>query len=449
MTQQRANILNEFYAGASGRADGFRYFKNPSTLTKYFTAMKQLLVYYYRVVYKEDGHHTRTQPDQTLPADVIQPTTQQLQAMDEIMTALDHKDREKSEPALKHAIRRLYLALICHVVGSMPFKSPVLSFCAMLSRKVNRKGNGQWEEPGNYNSHLSALTWTAQLILFDYACFQEQDDEDQIPIFLAKICKRFFQQLAETPFGHILQWRLYLFRVRKAAIAKHQARWSLDRQTVEYRGVELQISHVSDLILSEYQQAHALLYDELLFKARDLVPMESWRLKDDLDLEDFGGSWLSHPGNSEFLKGAELALFRRIQSNAQLRAMFLTTAADGTTTLCPHAMAIYESHAQEFLKRILVLCHIPPGPPLREPELLSITWRNTARPRHMFIWEKLVMLYTQYHKGQQQSGAYKDNIRFLPKAIGDLLLQYVANVIPLRQLFLRQQKPGALISPYL
>jgi hypothetical protein len=43
MTEERANILNEFYTGASGRADGFQYFKNPSTLTKYFTAIKQLL----------------------------------------------------------------------------------------------------------------------------------------------------------------------------------------------------------------------------------------------------------------------------------------------------------------------------------------------------------------------------------------------------------------------
>ncbi|KFY17364.1 hypothetical protein V492_00725 [Pseudogymnoascus sp. VKM F-4246] len=32
MTQQQANILNEFYARASGKADGFRHFKNPSTL---------------------------------------------------------------------------------------------------------------------------------------------------------------------------------------------------------------------------------------------------------------------------------------------------------------------------------------------------------------------------------------------------------------------------------
>jgi hypothetical protein len=452
MTQQRANILNEFYAGASGKADGFRYFKNASTLVTYFTTMKQLLVYYYRVVYNEDGHFTRTQAqlgDQLLPGDVIQPTAQQTQAMDEIMEALDLEDGEEAELALKHAIRRLYLALICHTVGSVPFKSPVLSFCAMLSRKVRGKGRGLWEEPGNFNSHLSALTWTAQLVLFDYACFQEQDDEDQIPIFLAKICKKFFQQLAETPFGHILQWRLYLFKVGKAAITKHQARWCLDGQTVEYRGVELQMSQISDLVVSEYQQAHGLLYDELLFQAKDLIPMESWRLKDDLDLEDFGGSWLSHPSNSEFLEGAELALFRRIQGNAELRAMFLTKGKDGSMVLCPKAMEIYEAHAQEFLKRALVLCHIPPGPPLREPELLSVMWRNNARQRHLSIWEKLVMIYTQYHKGQQQSGAYKDNIRFLPKAIGDLLLSYTAYVLPLRQLFLRQQTPGALISPYL
>jgi Lhr-like helicase len=452
MTQQRANILNEFYAGASGKADGFRYFKNASTLVTYFTTMKQLLVYYYRVVYNEDGHFTRTQAqlgDQLLPGDVIQPTASQIRAMDEIMEALDLEDGEEAELALKHAIRRLYLALICHTVGSVPFKSPVLSFCAMLSRKVRGKGRGLWEEPGNFNSHLSALTWTAQLVLFDYACFQEQDDEDQIPIFLAKICKKFFQQLAETPFGHILQWRLYLFKVGKAVITKHQARWFLDGQTVEYRGVELQMSQISDLVVSEYQQAHALLYNELLFQAKDLIPMESWRLKDDLDLEDFGGSWLSHPSNSELLEGAELALFRRIQGNSELRAMFLTKGKDGSMVLCPKAMEIYEAHAQEFLKRVLVLCHIPPGPPLREPELLSVMWRNNARQRHLLIWEKLVMIYTQYHKGQQQSGAYKDNIRFLPKAIGDLLLMYIAYVLPLRQLFLRQQTPGALISPYL
>src|SRR5277367_1649117 len=129
--------------------------------------------------------------------------------------------------------------------------------------------------------------------------------------------------------------------------------------------------------------------------------------------------------------------------------MFLVEGKDGSMVLSPAAIAIYESNAQEFLKRALVLLHIPPGQPLREPELLSVTWCNTARQRHLLLWEKLVMVYTQYHKGQQQSSVYKDNVRFLPKAIGDLLLDYTAYVLPLRQMFLRQQKPGALISPYL
>ena len=100
--------------------------------------------------------------------------------------------------------------------------------------------------------------------------------------------------------------------------------------------------------------------------------MESWRLKDDLDLEDFRGSWLFHSSNSEFLESTELALFQWIQGNAKLWAMFLTKGKDKSMVLCLKAMAIYESHTQEFLKRVLVLYHISPGSLLRELELLLV-----------------------------------------------------------------------------
>jgi hypothetical protein len=115
-------------------------------------------VYYYRIIYGESGHFTRVQPDQSLPQDVIQPTALQIQAIDEIIDALALEDEEEAELALNHAIRRLYFALICHNISSVPFKSPVSSFCAMLSRKARGKGRGLWEEPGDFNSYLSALT---------------------------------------------------------------------------------------------------------------------------------------------------------------------------------------------------------------------------------------------------------------------------------------------------
>jgi len=245
MTHQRACILNEFYAGASGKSAAFRYHKLGSSLVAYFNTWTQLVIYYYRVVYSDNGHFTREQPSQAVPKDVIQPTSSQRKAMDKVVVLAREEMDDSEDVSLKHALRQFFLSLICHVVGSVPFRSPILSFCAILGRSFRMGGvvqdddiklTGQWKEPGVFNSHLSALTWTAQLIIFDYACFQEQDNENQIPVFLTTICQKYFQQLAETPFGHILQWRLYLFQTSKNLLAKYQARWSLDKQTVGFRG---------------------------------------------------------------------------------------------------------------------------------------------------------------------------------------------------------------------
>ncbi|KAJ3464901.1 hypothetical protein MRS44_009687 [Fusarium solani] len=449
MTQQRAKRLNEFRdagGSSSGKPGGFRSFKNESSLTSYFRRMKQLLVYYYRVVFCEDGHFTRENEDQVLPRDVIEPTPQQQRAMEGIIDALreqdemakeksaDKEDDDERDAELKHAIRNFYVSLICQTVGSRPFRSAVLSFCAMLSRKkafTRREANDDeqrkrcvWNEPGNFNSNLSALTWTAQLILFDFVCFHKQDDEDGYP--------NCWRRCAKTS---------------RTAFAKNQARWSLDGQTIDYMGTKLHMEQVSQLVVSEFRQAHSLLYDELLFGANDIAPIEAWRLQDDLDLDDYGGSWLTDERNAEILKGTQDALLRQIEHRAELRGVYVRTDQAGGLSLCPKAMACYEAHVQEFLKRMVTLIHVPPAPPLRAPELLSVTYTNTGRRRCILIWEKIVIVYVRYHKSQEQVGAETENIRFLPRAIRDLLLTYLALVPPLRQVFLRQRKPGALLSP--
>jgi len=78
-----------------------------------------------------------------------------------------------------------------------------------------------------------------------------------------------------------------------------------------------------------------------------------------------------------------------------------------------------------------------------------MTWRNTQRRRSITLCHERVVIHVRYHKGQQQTGRYKDNIRFLAQPIGDLLLDYIVYVMPLRQIFLRQQSPKALLSPFL
>ena len=153
--------------------------------------------------------------------------------------------------------------------------------------------------------------------------------------------------------------------------------------------------------------------------------------------------------NFELVKPLARSLLTVIQDSKPLRDSFLDANADGAKVWREKAIERYEAVANEFLIRLLVLIHMGSGQPLRESELFSVTWRNTQRRRSVYLKHGLVMLHTTYHKGQQQTGKFKDNIRFLTAPIGDLLLDYLVVVVPLLQVFLRRSAPHALISPYL
>ncbi|KAH6986774.1 hypothetical protein EDB80DRAFT_818474 [Ilyonectria destructans] len=67
MMQQRAKRLSEFRDSGSslelGGAYSFCSFKNESSLVLYFRRMKQVLVYYYRVIFCKDGYFMRDGKD--------------------------------------------------------------------------------------------------------------------------------------------------------------------------------------------------------------------------------------------------------------------------------------------------------------------------------------------------------------------------------------------------
>jgi hypothetical protein len=306
-----------------------------------------------------------------------------------------------------------------------------------------------WKEPGNYNSFLSGLTWVVQLVIFYASVSREKGGAGTTLEWIQEYCERFLQPETETPMGELLGWRLLLFTVSKEVVGSHQAHWDADERILTYGDTDLSMEHVPQLLLSELQQARQLLYDELMFGVEHLPRIHAWALRDNLDADAFGWSFAQHRENAALLQGSATALLTAIQASKPLRDSFLQTAADGTKAWRAKALAQYEAVVEEFLKRLLVLVHIASGQPLRESELFSVTWRNTQRRRHVYLKHGLAMLYTTYHKGQQQTGKYKDNIRFLPAAVGDLLLDYLIWVIPLRQVFLRQSAPAAVIAPYL
>ncbi|KAL7939992.1 hypothetical protein V8C42DRAFT_349839 [Trichoderma barbatum] len=121
------------------------------------------------------------------------------------------------------------------------------------------------------------------------------------------------------PFGHIHQWRLYLFKVSETTVVKKQARWLLDGDMIEYWGTALHMKHITQLMGVEYRQAYVLLHDELLLgKSKNLVPLELWKLKDDLDMDGYGCLWLNDARNAELVNGADRALLRELQESLEL-----------------------------------------------------------------------------------------------------------------------------------
>jgi hypothetical protein len=146
ITYQRACILNEFYVGASGKSKAFHHYKITSSLGQYFYTWVQLVVYYYRVVYIVGGHFTRREPHHQVPEDVIQPTVLQQKTFGDVVAVATNNTvnsghiksgNDADNVELQHLLRRFFLALIYYVVGSIAFRSPVLSFCIVLSRTIH------------------------------------------------------------------------------------------------------------------------------------------------------------------------------------------------------------------------------------------------------------------------------------------------------------------------
>ncbi|KAJ9625493.1 hypothetical protein H2203_004250 [Taxawa tesnikishii (nom. ined.)] len=287
----------------------------------------------------------------------------------------------------------------------------VVSFCAMLSIKPSTQG---WMEPGNFNSSLSAMIWVAQLLIF-----YDSDGRDAD--------------------GEILRWRLLLFRISKDSVGDHEACWDESEQVLTYEDTELRMDQIPTLLLSEYRECERLLYDDLLLGQKDLRRMQSWALRDSGNVDTVGWSLIQHP------------LLAAVERSEQLCRLFLQQDRRSASGFVwrDSALAGYEATVQEFLKRLCVLVHISGGQPIRESEFFSMTWRNTQRRRSITLRHDRVMIHVKYHKGQQQTGRYKENIRFLANPVGDLLLDYLVYVVPLRQVFLRQQSPKALLSSFL
>jgi len=438
-------VLSRFQSSqveSFGKIRPFDPHKEPNTLKTYFKVAKQALVYFDRVAAGDDYFFSAESEESVRPEDHVQPTEKQLDVWH--AACLLAKDEER-QSQLRSRLVEFWMLLVCQDTGSRRYSSPLLSVCAMLSIKPSTQS---WLEPGNFNSNLSAIIWVVQLLIFYDSARKERDGQGKTLDHVKHYCEDFLQQTVETPMGEILRWRLLLFRVSKDTVGDHEAFWDESEQVLTYEDTEIHMDQIPTLLESEYRHCRRLLYDDLMFGIKDVGLMHAWALKDGANVDIVGWNFTQHRDNEPLLKGAGKTLLAAIERSDQLCRLFLTNSAHGYMWR-ENAVASYEATVQELLKRLCVLIHISGGQPVRESEFFAMTWRNTQRRRSITICHERVMIHVKYHKGQQQTGRYKENVRFLAHPVGELLLDYIVYVLPLRQIFLRQQTPKALLSPFL
>ncbi|KAK5110028.1 hypothetical protein LTR85_001795 [Meristemomyces frigidus] len=338
---------------ALGRTRAFDPYKQPRTLQNYSTLAKRFLAYVLRVAAGRGYHFDVEGGDERCPPeDVIEMTPVDRDASD----ASDSSDHSV-HGGLEDHLLNFWMLLIAHHTGARRYSSPLLSFCAIFSIKPSTLS---WMEPGNFDSHLSALIWIVQLLIFYHSARQERYSGGETLQLVEECCKRYLEQTKETPLGWILRWRLLLFHVSKNTFGGYQAIWDAQEQVLTFEETELRMGQIPTLLRSEYQKCRRLLYQDLMLNLKDYRHMYALTLKDTVDVDTVNSSFVQHCDNASLLAGSDRALLAAVQRSEYLCRLFLVESkqADPSLAWRESAVATYETHVQEFLERLCVLVHI-------------------------------------------------------------------------------------------
>ncbi|CEL11233.1 hypothetical protein ASPCAL14336 [Aspergillus calidoustus] len=120
-------------------------------------------------------------------------------------------------------------------------------------------------------------------------------------------------------------------------------------------------------------------------------------------------------------------LIQRLRSKPAMQRQFMRRGQ-----IQAQLVAQYLSRVARFKEKLAVAIHITGGQPARAPELLSIQHVNTQASRHrnIFIEDGMVTAVTAYHKGFHASNDIKLIHRYMPRAVGELVVWYMWLVLP-------------------
>jgi hypothetical protein len=428
-----ARVLNSL-EGQRTQSEPFRQLQDPRSLRRYTDDWARFLAYVWRL----------TEPSTTgaLGA-LVRPTARQRQHLTRLQEAAraevdddedeedeDEEDEDEGAGEGRGWLSRMEvlaleasMAFVQQPLHESPYASALLSYVA--ARALKR--DGSWKAPSYMTSFLAGITYDIQLLLFAQARWAaDQAGGEGFGTRLRQGCQRWLANDRATPSAEILSWRLYARKVASATLPTAYTSWSQDGETVTYRDSVLTMAEWRALIRGQVERAERLLRGPLLL-GQEKAPRPRARHLLDVETETRPGySFTQDPRNGMGTHGRWLLELLLREPGLAGNPM---EVRGGAVVWRAGRVQDYLRQVTAFLEHLLLAMHLTGGLPGRAPEMLSLRHCNDEQPRNVMVHDGQVMFITGYHKMQYAAGS-RLVCRFLPAAVGDLLVTYLAVVLP-------------------
>jgi superfamily II DNA helicase RecQ len=391
------------------------------TIQRYQRVWKQLLVYVLRTADTESQRY--------------QCTKEQQDSIQSVRIAVENF-REDSSEAMQQEVDKyclqLSVTLLAQRLTHDEYESAIVSFLAVMGlENILGTSRYQFKNSAQYTPILSGFIKMAQMLTLQY-CFQQEEDEKTESCYelLEQLHSQFLTVSTATPMDWALRLRLYGRGISKRMTMAGCINWIGD--TVVYEDIELSMTDFRILAHKLSEETQCMLHELLFVKDASELPAYSWtELKDNAAKDEPGWNFIQDKRN-RMLENRRW-LLNRVLQRKELRAEFM----NGTGVWRQRRVKDWCDKHVELLEKLLILIHMTGGQPARARELLSIRYCNTEKGGHrsIFIENGLMVVVTYYHKSYNITGTEKIIHRYLLEEVGDILLQYIWLVLPLRQLF--------------
>jgi hypothetical protein len=265
--------------------------------------------------------------------------------------------------------------------------------------------------------------------------FSQQQRRKPRPLreWLRLLTDTFMVRGTHSPIQWMLDLRTYGLRIHYSSTAAGHVSW-LGQDELLYKDVHFTMGDFRGCVHGLVTSMRQLMHQELLMcngaspASPASPPTIPWaQLMDDPTQLKPGWSFLNDSRTQWPVQGAQW-LISRIQREPRLQQRFVNSPE---RQFRMRAIDQYMQSIVQFREKLAVCVHMTAGQPSRAPELLSIRHRNTeGGHRNIFIDDGLVVFATKYHKGFYASNDAKIIHRYLPRAVGELVVWYLWLILP-------------------